>query len=118
MSSGVISTLVAIQPSQFTAPADRFAAKEAVRRLLARLETPFEQGWAITFEGPGLAHTTCEPNLLRRFLRHIAALYVIQETGVGTWHPTPTSLALGAQETHAGEVIKAGYVCKASNTNA
>ncbi|KAB8200052.1 hypothetical protein BDV34DRAFT_217513 [Aspergillus parasiticus] len=55
------------------------------------------------------AHTTCEPNLLCRFLRHIAALYVIHETGVGTWQPTPTSLALGAQETHAGEVIKAGY---------
>ncbi|KAB8276841.1 hypothetical protein BDV30DRAFT_246149 [Aspergillus minisclerotigenes] len=144
MSPDVISTLEAIQPSQFTAPADRFAAKEAARRRLARLETPFEQGWAITFEGPGLvaglqllqdlgiwtkwteadrqnpgaartldellswAHTTCEPNLLRCFLRHIAALYVIQEMGVDTWQSTPTSLALGAQETHAGEVIKAG----------
>ncbi|KAE8131158.1 S-adenosyl-L-methionine-dependent methyltransferase [Aspergillus pseudotamarii] len=114
------------------------------RRLLARLETPFEQSWAITFEGPSLvaglqllqdlgiwtkwteadrqnqgaartldellnwAHTACEPNLLRRFLRHIAALYVIQEVGVDTWQPTPASLALGAQETHASEVIKAG----------
>ncbi|KAE8321444.1 hypothetical protein BDV39DRAFT_197596 [Aspergillus sergii] len=122
-----------------------FPHQRFFRRLLACLETPFEQGWAMTFEGPGLvaglqllqglgiwtkwteadrqnpgaartldellswAHTTCEPNLLRRFLRHIAALYVIQETGVGTWQPTPTSLALGAQETHAGEVIKAGY---------
>ncbi|KAB8218840.1 S-adenosyl-L-methionine-dependent methyltransferase [Aspergillus novoparasiticus] len=94
-----------------------FPHQRFFRPLLARLETPFEQGWAITFEGPGLvaglqllqdlsiwtewteadrqnpgaartldellswAHTTYEPNLLRRFLRHIAALYVIQETG-------------------------------------
>ncbi|KAB8256191.1 S-adenosyl-L-methionine-dependent methyltransferase [Aspergillus pseudonomiae] len=144
MSADIVSTLDAIQPSQFTAPADRFAAKEAARRLLARLETPFEQGWAIAFEGPGLvaglqllqdldiwlkwieadtqtpgaartldtllgwAHTTCEPNLLRRFLRHIAALHVIQEVGVDTWQSTPTSLALGAKETHVGEIIKAG----------
>ncbi|KNG89282.1 O-methyltransferase [Aspergillus nomiae NRRL 13137] len=144
MSADIVSTLDAIQPSQFTAPADRFAAKEAARRLLARLETPFEQGWAIAFEGPGLvaglqllqdldiwskwteadtqtpgaaqtldtllgwAHTACEPNLLRRFLKHIAALHVIQEVGVDTWQSTPTSLALGAKETHIGEIIKAG----------
>ena len=151
MSPDIVSVLDAIQPSQFTAPADRFAAKEAARRLLARLETPFEQSWAVTFETPGLvaglqlvqdlgiwtkwteadsknpgvartldellswANTTCEPNLLRRFLRHIAALYFIQEVGVDTWEPTAASLALGAQETHTGEVIKAGYVCKTRN---
>ncbi|KOC17236.1 O-methyltransferase [Aspergillus flavus AF70] len=129
MSPDVISTLDAIQPSQFTAPADRFAAKEAARRLLAALRRPLSKAGPSPSRAPALlpaadrqnpgaartldellswAHTTCEPNLLRRFLRHIAALYVIQEMGVDTWQSTPTSLALGAQETHAGEVIKAG----------
>lgn len=120
MAPEIVSVLDAIQPSQFTAPADRFAAKEAARRLIARPETPFEQGWAIAFESPGpvaglqllqdlgiwtkwtdadretpgvartldvllsWANTTCEPKLLRRFLRHIAALYFIHEVGVDT----------------------------------
>ncbi|CAH0028015.1 unnamed protein product [Clonostachys rhizophaga] len=144
MGRDTMSILDSIQPSEFATEADRFAAKEAARRLLSRLETPFEQAWAITFENSGLisglqfiqdlgiwtkwteadkqspgtartldellgwANASCEPNLLRRFLRQIAALYYIDEVGVDTWKPTPFSLALGHKETYGGDVIKAG----------
>ncbi|KAK8023459.1 hypothetical protein PG991_006698 [Apiospora marii] len=36
-----------------------------------------------------------EPNLLRRFLRHLAATFVVKECDVDTWRPTPFSLSLG-----------------------
>lgn len=39
-----------IRPESFQSDADRYEAKEAARRLLARLETPFERGWALTSE--------------------------------------------------------------------
>lgn len=146
MAPDTVAVLDGINLSQFTTETDRFAAKEAARRLLARLETPFEKGWAIAFENPGLvaslqlvqdlgiwtkwteadkqnpgaartidellgwANATCETNLLRRFLRHIAALHLIQEVGADTWKPTDFSLAMGAKETYGGDIIKAGYV--------
>ena len=40
--------------SSFQSDTDRYTAKEAARRLLARLETPFERGWALAFETPVL----------------------------------------------------------------
>lgn len=49
-----ISVLDSIDQSFFESDADRYAAKEAARRLLARLETPFERGWALAFETPVL----------------------------------------------------------------
>ncbi|KAI4671252.1 uncharacterized protein J4E88_009285 [Alternaria novae-zelandiae] len=142
--TSIISTLDAIQPSQFSTDAERFEAKEAARRLLTRLETPFEQGWRLSFETPVLvagvqtildlgiwkkwmeadkknpgapvhldqllewANTKAEPNLLRRFLRHIAALYVIEETDVDTWKPTPYSLSLGDTVSHTDQITKCG----------
>ena len=44
-----------IHLESFQSDADRYEAKEAARRLLARLETPFERGWALAFEIPVLA---------------------------------------------------------------
>lgn len=52
--SDTIKTLDSIQPSQFSTDAERYEAKEAARRLLNRLETPFEQGWRLSFETPVL----------------------------------------------------------------
>lgn len=54
MSPDVISTLDAIQPSQFTAPADRFAAKEAARRLLAALRRPLSKAGPSPSRAPAL----------------------------------------------------------------
>ena len=42
--------LNSIRPESFQSDADRYEAKEAARSLLARLETPFERGWALSFE--------------------------------------------------------------------
>lgn len=142
----IVATLNAVESNQFTSEVDRFAVKEAARRLLARVETPFEQSWAIAFENPGVfaglqlvqdlgiwkkwaevdkqnpgqsktldellgwATEKCEPNLLRRFLRHLAALYLINETAKDAWKPSTFSLALGQQEAYSSDVIKAGYV--------
>jgi hypothetical protein len=49
-----IKQLDSLQPHQFATDAERFEAKEAARRLLNRLETPFEQGWRLSFETPVL----------------------------------------------------------------
>jgi hypothetical protein len=49
-----ISTLESIDPSQFANDAERFQAKEALRKLLVRMETPFERIWALSFENPPL----------------------------------------------------------------
>lgn len=49
-----IEKLDSINQASFVSDADRYAAKEAARRLLARLETPFERGWALAFEMPVL----------------------------------------------------------------
>ena len=50
----IITTLDSISQTSFETDTDRYAAKEAARRLLARLETPFERGWALAFETPVL----------------------------------------------------------------
>lgn len=42
--------LDSIRAESFQSDTDRYEAKEAARRLLARLETPFERGWALTSE--------------------------------------------------------------------
>jgi hypothetical protein len=128
-----------IQPSDFPFEVERYAAKEAAKRLLTRLETPFEHGWALTFEQPvlvaglkllqdlgvwakwtadpeaknldellALADVPCERNLLRRFRRHIAALYLLEEVDVDTWKPTPYSLSLGDAEAYGDQIIKCG----------
>jgi hypothetical protein len=49
-----ISTLESVDPSQFANDAERFQAKEALRKLLVRMETPFERIWALSFENPPL----------------------------------------------------------------
>jgi hypothetical protein len=49
-----ISTLESIEPSKFANDAERFQAKEALRKLLIRMETPFERIWALSFENPPL----------------------------------------------------------------
>ncbi|KAH8196338.1 hypothetical protein TruAng_009481 [Truncatella angustata] len=107
-----ISFLDGLQPESFTSDVERYAAKEAARKLLARLETPFERSWASSFETPvlvaglqvcqdlgiwskwseldkentgasqsldnilSMVHKDVDPNLLRRFLRHIAAFFI------------------------------------------
>lgn len=53
-SQDIIKSLEVIQPARFETDAERFEVKEAARRLLNRLETPFEQGWRLSFETPVL----------------------------------------------------------------
>ena len=169
-SKNVIQSLDSIRPTQFADDARRYEAKEAARRLLNRLETPFEQGWRLSLETPVLiagiqvaldlgiwekwteadkkkpgtavdleqllkwVKKQIEPNLLRkptfltmsrtrirldkiltwnhagRFFRHLAALYVLEETNVDTWKPTPYSLSLGDTESHTDQITQCGYV--------
>ncbi|KAH6651878.1 O-methyltransferase [Truncatella angustata] len=134
-----ISFLDGLQPESFTSDVERYAAKEAARKLLARLETPFERSWASSFETPvlvaglqvcqdlgiwskwseldkentgasqsldnilSMVHKDVDPNLLRRFLRHIAALYVLKESGPDSWKPTSFSLAMGDRRSYINQ---------------
>lgn len=50
----VIKSLDSIQPTSFPSDAERYEVKEAARRLLSRLETPFEQSWRLSIETPVL----------------------------------------------------------------
>lgn len=65
-SSQAISVLESLQLESFSNDAERYAAKEAARKLLARLETPFERSWALSFENPVL----------------VAGLQVCQDLGI------------------------------------
>lgn len=64
--SNAISVLDSLQPESFATDAERYAAKEAARKLLARLETPFERAWTLAFETPVL----------------VAGLQVCQDLGI------------------------------------
>ncbi|ROW09593.1 hypothetical protein VMCG_02554 [Cytospora schulzeri] len=141
--------LDSIQLESFSTDAERYDAKEAARRLLARLETPFERGLALTMETSALlpalqvcqdlgvwsewaeihkktngastqtlddvvkmCNVPVEPNFLRRFLRHLAALHVLEETGVDEWEPTPFALAMGDRSTYTDQLVQCGlYQC-------
>ena len=48
----MIKSLDSIQPGSFVSDAERYEVKEAVRRLLNRLETPFELAWRLSLETP------------------------------------------------------------------
>ncbi|KAG8167991.1 hypothetical protein KVR01_003680 [Diaporthe batatas] len=143
--SETMKLIDSIQPESFQSEADRYEAKEAVRKLLGHLETPFERGWALTMEisvlAPGLivfhdlgiwseweslsksqgpipqsldqivkmCSAPAEPNLLRRFLRHFAALHVLEETALDEWKPTPFSLAMGDESTYTNQLVRCGF---------
>ncbi|KAI1358627.1 S-adenosyl-L-methionine-dependent methyltransferase [Xylaria arbuscula] len=143
MASKTIELLNSIKPEDFSSD-DRYAAKEAARKLLARLETPFELFWHMEFALPplhtglqmgldlglwskwaeldkqtpsapktlddlvGMCNRKIEPNLLRRFIRHIAVCHVLEEVDVDTWKPTPHSIALGDSSTNADQLVKFG----------
>lgn len=49
-----VEILDSISVQSFKTDAERYEAKEAAKRLLARLETPFERSWALSFENPVL----------------------------------------------------------------
>ncbi|KAK8112874.1 hypothetical protein PG984_013400 [Apiospora sp. TS-2023a] len=140
-----IELLDSIDVDSFKDDTERYAAKEAARRLLARIETPFERIWALAFENPvliaglqlcqdlgiwtkwtaaasegdegktqtletllGFCNTTVEPNLLYRFLNHMAALNILEEVGPNTWKPTPLSLAMGDGVSYIDQGVRCG----------
>lgn len=53
-SQNAVEILDSISVESFKSDADRYEAKEAAKRLLARLETPFERSWTLSFENPVL----------------------------------------------------------------
>lgn len=50
----ITRSLDSIRPESFVTDADRFAAMQAARRLVARLETPFERAVSLTWTEPVL----------------------------------------------------------------
>lgn len=55
-----------------------------------------------------MANTDVEENLLRRLLRLLASVKVIEETGVDTFKPTKFSLAMGEKDTLISSWIQCG----------
>lgn len=49
-----VAALDNISPEAFSSEAAQYAVKEAARRLLARIQTPFEHAWGLTAEYPYL----------------------------------------------------------------
>ncbi|KAL4902301.1 hypothetical protein BDW74DRAFT_62771 [Aspergillus multicolor] len=136
----IIAGLDAITPEAFSAnEIERLQVRAAARRLLARLESPYERAWGFCFEHPVVfaALQTCidvglwkawtaagggeksldelvaltsprvETNLLRRFFRLMAAFYVVEETGVDRFKPTPFSYAIGDESTKVRASLQA-----------
>ncbi|KAK8000937.1 O-methyltransferase [Apiospora marii] len=140
-----IEFIDSIGVDSFKNDTERYAAKEAARRLLARIETPFERIWALAFENPvliaglqlcqdlgiwakwtaavgkgdegktqtlesllGFCNTTVEPNLLYRFLNHMAALNFLEEVETKTWKPTAFSLAMGDGVSYIDQSVRCG----------
>ncbi|KAH7080976.1 hypothetical protein FB567DRAFT_571493 [Paraphoma chrysanthemicola] len=106
--SSAMSAIEAISASKFADDAERFQVKEALRKLVVGLETPFERVWSLSFENAPLIAG------LRILidLGHIAALYMLEETRLDTWKPTAFSLGLGDDSGH----ISAGVVCGDDHT--
>ncbi|KAL2811281.1 S-adenosyl-L-methionine-dependent methyltransferase [Aspergillus granulosus] len=136
----IIATLDAVQPAAFGVnEVERLQVRAAARRLLARLESPYERAWGFCFEHPvvfaalqtcidlglwkswtaagggeksidelvQLTSPTIETNLLRRFIRLLAAFYVVEETGEDRFKPTPFSYAIGDESTKVRASLQA-----------
>ncbi|KAF5677833.1 hypothetical protein FCIRC_6654 [Fusarium circinatum] len=135
--SDIIATLDAVNPSQFGGDeVERLCVRAAARHLLARVETPYERAWGFCFEHPAKAWTKegggtktidelakltgrdVEPNLLRRLFRLLAAFYVVEETDVDTFKPTPFSYAIGDESTKVRASLEAAtyqYISSGQN---
>lgn len=48
--------------------------------------------------------------MLGRFLRHIAAVHILEETGPDTWKLTPFSRAMGDGVSYLDQTVQCGYV--------
>ncbi|KAI1881515.1 hypothetical protein JX265_000341 [Neoarthrinium moseri] len=55
-----------------------------------------------------MSNSKLDPNLLRRLLRHMAALHILEETGVDMWKPTPFSLAMGDRVSYIDQTVQCG----------
>jgi hypothetical protein len=158
----IIAALDAVQAEQFGGDdVERLKVRAAARRLLSRVESPYERAWGFCFEhaavysalqtfidlglwkawtnlGGGektvdelvaMTKPTIATNLARtfglwyillifvltklfpgRFLRLLAAFYVVEETGVDIFKPTPFSLAIGDESTKVRASLQAALV--------
>ncbi|KAI0869230.1 putative O-methyltransferase [Hypoxylon argillaceum] len=110
---------------------DRAVVVEAVRRLLARLETPFERAWRLSWingnvhaavqawylskrhemtllELHASARIPCDLALLRRMFRLLACENVVQELGEDRYGATAFSEALGQTKEPVAQTILSG----------
>ncbi|KAJ0117894.1 Demethylsterigmatocystin 6-O-methyltransferase [Diaporthe amygdali] len=121
--------LDSIRPDAFQSDAERYEVKEATRRLLARLETPFERGWALTMETavlvPGLlvfqdlgiwskwAEIQKGQGPIPQSLSHIVEMCSAPAEPnllLDEWKPTSFSLAMGDESTYTNELVRCGFL--------
>ncbi|KAF9765658.1 hypothetical protein IL306_002044 [Fusarium sp. DS 682] len=121
----IIATLDSVNPGQFGGDeVERLRVRAAARRLLARVETPYERAWGFCFEHPAVfaalqiaidlgiwkawtKNDGGKKTIDERLFRLLAALYVVEETGVDTFKPTPFSYAIGDESTKVRASLEA-----------
>ncbi|KAJ6172591.1 hypothetical protein N7470_001658 [Penicillium chermesinum] len=135
----IVSALDAVQPDLFGGnEVERLQVRAAARRLLARVETPYERAWGFCFEHPVVfsALQTCidvglwkawtsaeggEKTLdeLVSFTKPVVETnLLLEETGQEKFKPTPFSLAIGEPSTKVAASLEAAthqYIRSAHN---
>ncbi|KAJ5107932.1 hypothetical protein N7456_004607 [Penicillium angulare] len=128
----VIAVLDGIQADAFGGDeVERLKVRAAARRLLARVETPYERAWGFCFEHPIVfaALQTCidlrlwktwtsigggEKSIEELVLMttpiaetNLLPFNVVEESGVDTYKPTPFSFAIGDESTKVRASLEA-----------
>ncbi|KAJ9400234.1 hypothetical protein DTO282F9_2702 [Paecilomyces variotii] len=116
----VIAALDLIHPDKLNGnEVERLQVRAAARRLLSRLETPYERAWGFSFEHPGVfaaLQTFIDVSLWEswtavgggRFFRLLAAFNVVEETREDRFKPTLFSLAIGDESTKVRAALQGG----------
>ncbi|KAF5701094.1 hypothetical protein FMUND_14057 [Fusarium mundagurra] len=122
----IIATLDAVNPSQFGGDeVERLRVRAAARRLLARLETPYERAWGFCFEHPAVfaaLQTTIDLGIWKAWTKEGGGKKTIDElvklTGKDvepnllselscSSNPTPFSYAIGDESTKVRASLEA-----------
>ncbi|KAJ5135064.1 uncharacterized protein N7515_004342 [Penicillium bovifimosum] len=123
-----IDSLDAVGPEVFGDEVERLKVRAAARRLLARVETPYERAWGFGFEQPvifaaiqtcidlglwkswtdvGYSSTWLTKNTTGRLFRLLVAFNVVEETAQDRFIPTPFSNAIGDESTKVRASLQA-----------
>lgn len=117
-----IELIDSIGVDSFKNDTEKYAAKEAARRLLARIQTPFERVWVLAFENPVLIAglqlcqdlgiwaiwTAAASKGEEGKTQTLESLLGLEEVGPKTWKSTAFSLAIGDGVSYIDQGVRCG----------